>query len=116
MHANHVHERGRVDLGSGAECRVPVVPAPAAVSRSQDREISRRILSRIPGSAPEIVVPQFYFRGMAGGFAAAVEALHAAVDGLLSSDLALVPAADLAGLFAALETERRRLAAVDHDL
>jgi hypothetical protein len=50
------------------------------------------------------------------GFAAAVQALHAAVDGLLDADLTLVPAARLPGLFAALETERRRLEAVDHDL
>src|SRR5689334_4402329 len=53
---------------------------------------------------------------MAGGFAAAVQALHGVVDSLLSADLARVPADQLAGLFAAWEVERRRLEAVDHDL
>ena len=50
------------------------------------------------------------------GFAGAVEALHGVVDQLLASDLALLPSAELPGLFAALETERRRLEAVDHNL
>jgi hypothetical protein len=50
------------------------------------------------------------------GFAGAVEALHGVVDQLLDSDLALLPAAELPGLFARLECERRRLEAVDHEL
>jgi Domain of unknown function (DUF222) len=50
------------------------------------------------------------------GFAGAVDALHAAVDRLLAADLDLLPAAELPGLFARLETERRRLEAVDHEL
>src|SRR5690349_2889543 len=50
------------------------------------------------------------------GFAGAVDALRAAVDVLLESDLALLPAAELPKLFTALETERRRLEAVDHNL
>ncbi|HEY2297784.1 MAG TPA: DUF222 domain-containing protein, partial [Jatrophihabitans sp.] len=51
------------------------------------------------------------------GFAGAVEALRDAVDGLLgAADLDLLPARELPGLFAELETERRRLEAVDHEL
>jgi hypothetical protein len=51
------------------------------------------------------------------GFAGAVAALRDAVDGLLgAADLALLPAGELPGLFAELETERRRLEAVDHEL
>ncbi|HEY2299025.1 MAG TPA: DUF222 domain-containing protein [Jatrophihabitans sp.] len=51
------------------------------------------------------------------GFAGAVAALHGVVDQLLgAADLALLPADELPGLFAALETERRRLEAVDHNL
>ncbi|HEY2299819.1 MAG TPA: DUF222 domain-containing protein [Jatrophihabitans sp.] len=51
------------------------------------------------------------------GFAGAVEALRDAVDGLLdAADLELLPAAELPGLFAKFETQRRRLEAVDHNL
>src|SRR5690242_16665499 len=50
------------------------------------------------------------------GFAAGIDALRAAVDVLLESELSLLPARELPGLFAELETERRRLEAVDHNL
>jgi Domain of unknown function (DUF222)/HNH endonuclease len=54
---------------------------------------------------------------MAGvGFAAAVEALGSVVDELLDANLDLLPAAELPKLFTTLETQRRRLEAVDHEL
>ena len=47
-------------------------------------------------------------------FAAAVGAFHAAVERLLDSDLAGVEPVELAGLFRDLETDRRRMEAIDH--
>src|SRR5690348_9345976 len=50
------------------------------------------------------------------GFTTAVAALRAAVDGLLGADLSREPGAVVPGLFAAVETECRRLVAVGHTL
>jgi hypothetical protein len=49
-----------------------------------------------------------------GGAAEAIAMLCAGIDGLLDADLSVLSGADLAQCFAELETQRRRLDAVDH--
>ena len=46
----------------------------------------------------------------------AIAMLRAAVDGLLGTDFAVLSGTELAACFAAIETQRRRLEAVDHQL